>query len=348
MSGGVSGAVSKAASSESAAGSASASTSTSTSASNPRTLRRVLRRIPTFLFAVALVAAIALAWRDVQWSGLRRFGHASGLAALGLACVANVGGLAAALQSWREVLVAVAGPVDFGISARIFLLGFVAKFLPGSAWSVVVHMRMGSRAGLSPARMATVYVACLPIGIVTGGVVGILAGTPAFGGNPAWPVAAAAAATALMLSVATGRNINALISAAARVLHRPMPTALPDRAIRRSLAASEVGWLVSGLHLWLIVVVLGGPAWKSLPICVGAFALAVTAGSIAFFLPDGWGAREAVLTPALATLLGWPGALIAALASRAVLTVTEVLAAAVVVAGVRGRGAQDEDAAPDS
>ncbi len=67
----------------------------------------------------------------------------------------------------------------------------------------------------------------------------------------------------------------------------PRPAALHRLGVR----------LLGGLrlHLWVIAVLLGAPPLLSLPVCVGGFALATVAGSLAFVLPDGWGARELVL-----------------------------------------------------
>ncbi|OON32009.1 hypothetical protein BSA16_07950, partial [Micromonospora sp. Rc5] len=60
---------------------------------------------------------------------------------------------------------------------------------------------------------------------------------------------------------------------------------------------------------------------------VGAFALATTAGTFAIFVPDGAGVREVLVVAALSTVLPLPAAVTAAVASRVLSTLAEVLTA---------------------
>ncbi|MGW5424224.1 hypothetical protein [Streptomyces sp. NPDC003943] len=82
---------------------------------------------------------------------------------------------------------------------------------------------------------------------------------------------------------------------------------------------------MSGLHLWALAVMLGAPPLTALPVCVGGFALATAAASLVVVLPDGWGAREALLLLSLTAVLPWREATAVAVASRVVCTLSEVL-----------------------
>ena len=107
--------------------------------------------------------------------------------------------------------------------------------------------------------------------------------------------------------------------------------------VRRGTLLELGSWLIGGLHLWLIVRVLGDASPASVPLCVGAFALATEAGAVAMIAPDGLGVREAVLMAALSRVLPLPQAAAAVLASRVCCTVAEILGSGLVLALTRRR-----------
>ncbi|MCD9902120.1 hypothetical protein LUR56_23845 [Streptomyces sp. MT29] len=121
--------------------------------------------------------------------------------------------------------------------------------------------------------------------------------------------------------------VGRLVAWTMRLARRPAQAAASSpRALRSSIGWACASWAVSGLHLWAIAVLLGAPPLLSLPVCVGGFALATVAGSLAFVLPDGWGARELVLLGPLSAVMPLSAAAAAVIASRLVCMVGEVAA----------------------
>lgn len=280
-----------------------------------------------FLAGMTIVVAAAL--HGQNWHSLRPLWRPGAVPVLLGAMGLNLAGLTLSMVSWRSLLVALNGPLGFAACSRIYFTGLLSTFLPGTVWGVVVHVRLGTRAGISAARMAATYVASVPVGVLNGAAVGLLAAAVLPGSRLAW----LALPTAVVLAcLAWPSLVYAITAAMARIARRSSPPRVSDYAIRQSIAVNLLAWLISGLHLWLIVLVLGAPVWKSLPVSIGGFALAVTAGGLAVLVPNGLGVREMVLGVTLSAVLPWRAALAAAVASRIVVIVTEVLGAVTAMA----------------
>jgi len=102
---------------------------------------------------------------------------------------------------------------------------------------------------------------------------------------------------------------------------------LPEGALRRSLLLSVAGWLITGTHVWVLVVGLGADPVRALPAAVGGLALATVVGSLVIIAPGGIGVRELVLIAALSTVVQPATAAVVAVASRLVTVVGELLVA---------------------
>jgi hypothetical protein len=153
--------------------------------------------------------------------------------------------------------------------------------------------------------------------------IGAAAGVHIFGPQGAW-LALAPILTVILL--VRPQLVNNGIRSLARVLRRPEPKRpVSARGMRLAVAAQSLSWLVSGLHLWLLAILMGAPPVASLALCVGAYSLAVAVGMLAIVVPDGIGIREAILTGALAVLLPLPAAVAATLASRLITVLTDAI-----------------------
>ncbi|TDC76448.1 flippase-like domain-containing protein [Micromonospora sp. KC606] len=297
--------------------------------------RRVLRGALTVAFVAAVAGGVALALRGQQWSTLGRLLRPDTIPwLLGALLITSVG-LLCGTRSWMLTLAAVGAPVPAGTGIRMFFVGFLGKFVPGRVWGLLAQIRLGEKVGIGRARMAGTYLVNLVVVLLTGGAVGLLVGPAVLSSGLAWLLV-----PVTLLAVLAGwpRVIDALVGLAARVTRRPRPPVLDRPAdVRRSMAWQSLSWVLSGAHLWIVAVLLGADARAALPVAVGAFALATTAGTLALFVPDGAGVREVTMVAALATVLPLPAAVTAAIASRVLTTLAEVLTAAVALAAVAVR-----------
>jgi uncharacterized membrane protein YbhN (UPF0104 family) len=304
--------------------------------------RRVLRSGVTVAFVAAVAVGVALALRGQQWSTLGQLLRPETTVWLLAALLVTAVGLLCGTRAWTLTLAAVGAPVPAGTGIRMFFVGFLGKFVPGRLWGLLAQIRLGEKAGVSRARMAGTYLVNLAVVLLTGGAVSLLVAPAVLDTGLAWLLA-----PVLLLVVLAVRPdvIDTVVALAARVTRRPRPAALDRPAdIRRSIAYQTVSWLLSGLHLWIFAVLLGADAAAALPVTVGAFALATTAGTVALFVPDGAGVREVVVVAALTTVLPLPAAVTAAIASRVLTTLAEVLTAAVALIAVAVRDRQTRTA----
>ncbi|WP_162793658.1 lysylphosphatidylglycerol synthase domain-containing protein [Streptomyces paludis] len=293
----------------------------------------VWRRSLAALFAVAVVAGICLALRGQDWSVLAGLFHGGSAAALLGAVVISAAGLLCGTRSWLLTLSAIALPVPTGTGIRMFFVGFLGKFVPGRVWGLIAQIRMGERAGATKAQMAGTYLVNLVVVLLTGGLVGMLV-APALLPHGVWWLLLPLVPLAVL--VARPELIHGLAGLAARIGRRPPPPPSPGRpgALRRAVAYQTVAWVLSGLHVWVLAVLLGAAPLPALTASVGGFALATVAGTLVVFAPDGVGVRELLLVPALASVLPLPAAIATALGSRVLTLVAELVTSGTALGGV--------------
>lgn len=287
--------------------------------------------------AIAVLAAVAIAYAVVSdWTGVR---HALDLLAwqsVVLSFLAAVAGTVTSLMSWRALLADEGFLLAPFTAGRVFLVGQLGKYLPGSVWSIVLQVELGKRAGVPRARVFTTSLAWVGLSLATAlgvGVVGFPVLASADSGQ-AWilvavlPVALVACAPPVLT-----RLVN-LILRTMRKSELPRPLSWPG-------VLSAAGWLVGtwvffGLHLWLLANALGAPGVDGVMRCIGGFALAMAAGFVFVFVPSGAGVREALIVAALAPVMPAGQALGIAVVSRLVFITADVVSAGVAAAsGVR-------------
>jgi hypothetical protein len=188
----------------------------------------------------------------------------------------------------------------------VFLQAQLGKYVPGSVW------QYAGRAALSRAF-------ALPMRLVAKSLPIELAGT-----------VVAAAVFALLLvgwwGIAAVAAALAIAAMLARILAaRRTATAL---AFRTSVLYGAT-WPFIGIAFWLTAHALVNSTWHDIPKYTGAFAVAWLAGLVAIYAPGGIGVREAVLVAFLRGTLGSADALLVAITSRAVFTVTDLIGAGV-------------------
>ncbi|MFI6929796.1 hypothetical protein [Streptomyces sp. NPDC050287] len=278
--------------------------------------------------AAVFLAAAAAGMGGVLWGHgddlLAMFSGPRATALLVGALLVKTAGQLAGWASWRAGLTGLGSPLPARPSARIYFLALLGKYIPGPVWGVLAYVRLGGAVGIAAGRMVTAYLLNTVVVLLTAAVVGLLC-VQGLGAGGLWLLAATPLALALLWRP---RLLLHLVAGAARLLRREPPGGeFTDRGVRGALGLETLCWAVSGLHLWLIAVLLGAPAGRALPICVGAFALATVAGALTLVVPDGAGTRELVLLGALSAVLPWAQAGAAALASRVCCTLAELLGA---------------------
>jgi glycosyltransferase 2 family protein len=309
-------------------------------------VRTWLRRSGTALLVVGMAAGVWWAVRGQDWGAARMLLTTHAVPYLLAAAACNVAALLCALRSWSCTVADLGHRLPTATAGRIYFVGVLAKYVPGRVWVVVTQARLASAAGVGTATTVAAFLLNVVVMLLTGLVVGALAG-PAVLGTTGWWLLAPAAVVAALLAwpAAVGR----LADLAAGLVRRRPPGVRTGAATRAAIGWQAACWLVSGLHLWLIAVALGAPIWTALAAGVGGFALATTLGTLVVVVPDGAVVREVLVALALVPVLSTGAAGAAAVASRAVCLATELATAvAVLVAAelVRRRGGRPT-AGPD-
>jgi hypothetical protein len=84
------------------------------------------------------------------------------------------------------------------------------------------------------------------------------------------------------------------------------PLRLSLRHLLTLIPFAAIAWVVSAVPLWALVRAAAPSAALSLPTAIGVQSVATLIGSVAFFLPNGLGARDGVILGLLVSMAGVP------------------------------------------
>lgn len=280
---------------------------------------RALRTAFALVAVALLLYAVATSWPAIR-PRLRSL--SPGGLSLSLALV--VAGLFASLLSWRAVVADLGSPLAVGTASRIFFLGQLGKYLPGSVWPVVAQMELGTDAAVPRRRSAAAALVIYAVNIFTGALVAALTLPIAAAGSTAWsPLSVLALPAGLVLL--HPRVVNPLLNRGLRMLRRePLEHPLTGRGLLAAGSWATTMWVCYGLHVLVLARDVGGTGVRLLPLAVGGFALAWVTGFLVVVAPAGAGAREAALVLALGGALTRSGALTVALVSRLLMTLGDL------------------------
>jgi len=303
-------------------------------------------RVALLLLAVALGVGAA-----VRFGGDLRDSVADlHPAVLAGAFVAVLAGLFGNMLSWRALLAGLGSPLPLPASLRVFFLGQLGKYLPGSVWPLLAQMELAREHGVPRSRGGTVGLITVAISLLAALVLAALT-LPLTSGavlsSYGWAFLAVPVVAVLLLPPV----VNRLLARMLRLARRPgLERPLPGRAVAVSLGWATLSWLCYGVHVALLAGNLGATQGGALlPLAVGGFALAWTVGFLVVLAPAGAGVREGVLVLVLAPVLDAPRALLVALASRLLMSLGDLTWAggAAVLARRHGLTARPDPARPD-
>jgi uncharacterized membrane protein YbhN (UPF0104 family) len=242
--------------------------------------------------------------------------------------VAVLAGLVATMQVWRTLLAALGSPLPVGIAARIFFLGQVGKYIPGSMWPVLMQMELAQAARVPRSRTAVAAALTLMTSLCAGLLVALCAVNFRTGvqmSGLGW----VGLAIPVLLVLLHPRVVNAAAGRLLRLTARPpLAQSLSGRAVVVALGWALTSWLLLGTQVWLLANRLGAPPGRTLLLAVGGFAFAWSVGFLVVFVPAGVGVRDVLLVAALAPVLDLGAATAVALVSRILMSAGDLLLAA--------------------
>ncbi|MEU4571861.1 lysylphosphatidylglycerol synthase transmembrane domain-containing protein [Nonomuraea sp. NPDC023979] len=224
------------------------------------------------------------------------------------------------LLAWRQVLAGLGSPLPVRVAGRIMFVGQLGKYIPGAVWAYAAMMELGRDHGSPPRRTF----ACISLALVINLGVGLAIAAATLASQEAvrqaWYLLLLVPVIIVCLHpkvLTWGLNL------ALRVARRDtLDSVLPGRTVLVAVAWTTLGWLVYGLHTWLLA-----GRWDLYVIATGAYAFAWATGLLTFVVPAGVGVREGALVLVLQPIIGTGAALAVAVVSRLAFTLADATAA---------------------
>jgi uncharacterized membrane protein YbhN (UPF0104 family) len=299
-------------------------------------------------FVVLAVGLLVVALVD-QWHNVSSGWHQLPVSALLLASAAVLLGLFFSAMAWRALLADLGQHLPVMGAVRVFFVGQLGKYLPGSVWPVVAQMELGKAHGLAKRPVGTVALLVMVLNVATGLLVAVVLlpfTSPHALSRYGWAIAFLPVGLALLHP----RILNPVIGKAFSLARRDPPERpLTLRGIAIATGWTMLMWASYGAHVWALAQALHASGAKSLPaLATGAFALAWTAGFVAIVFPAGAGIREAVLIVALANVLPYEHRVALAAVSRLLMTAGDLVWGAVggLTGKARNGGASPREVTP--
>lgn len=241
------------------------------------------------------------------------------------------------VEGWRRVVLSMQQRLSYREAARICMISNLGRYLPGKVWAIAGAAWLAGRAGVH-AGVAVAAALILQALALASGLVMVAALAPGAilglgGGARTTLVAVAAVALgALLVFVIPGLliRLRPWLPATLRTL---MPVA--PAAMLVGFLANLLAWGLYGLAFQALVHGLVPDTVLGWPEATAVFATSYLVGLIAALAPGGLGPREFVFVLLLSPSLGPKLAVALAVASRLLLTVTELGASLPFLAALR-------------
>lgn len=295
---------------------------------------------------LALLAFVTLAlvnrWHEVRpvLARLSPWAVAGAMAAV----LANV---LCSMLAWRAALAGLGARLPLRAGMRVYFLGQLGKYVPGSVWPLVAQTELGRQYGV-PRRSSGAALLIAMLTVLATGLAVAAAGLPLLGSAAYAGYRWALLVLPFALVVLCPPLLNRLIALALRLTRRePIPVRLRLGGVARVTGWSLVSWALLGLHVWVLALSVGAArgvsGWFEV---TAAFAGAWCVGFLLIIAPAGAGAREAALLVLLHPVMPAAAAVVVALTSRLVATAADLAWGLVALAARRTRGALSPGDAP--
>jgi glycosyltransferase 2 family protein len=255
-----------------------------------------------------------------------------------LALGAALASAACMMLAWRRLLADLGSKLPLSVAARVTFMAQLGKYMPGGFWSLAAHVELGKDYDV-PRRRGAASVIVWVAGLIAVGLMFASVSLPLASPSVARRYLFFLAAVPIIATCLAPPILHRLLNFALKVIKQePLEQQVSWRGLGAALAWMVAGWFLLGIQIWLLIADLANDGVRSLPIAVGAYALAFSLALLLVVFPSGIGVREAILVAALAPVLNPGAALAVALVSRVITTVSDVTLGGVAVTLARRRG----------
>lgn len=233
------------------------------------------------------------------------------------------------IEAWRRVVLSMGQRLAFLTAARIWFLSSLGKYVPGKVWTVAGAALLAQRAGVDPAAAVGGAIVLQALALASGAAVVVITARETFQAVGPWAVPVATAVIAMSITGVALVSSQSFLDRVGRLLPSSWPRlrAIAPSILALAFIANALAWTGYGVALLLLARGLLPGVVLSVPQAVGVFTCSYLVGFIALFAPGGLGPRESAFILMLAGDIGLKHAAALALASRLLLTGTEILPA---------------------
>ena len=245
-------------------------------------------------WAVVVIAVGIGAYEiDNEWNEVHQALGQIGLLASFEALLALLVMQFATLRQWQALLAGLGSPLRTTTAGRIFFIGQLGKYIPGSVWPVLTQMELGARANVPRSRSAGASILTMILSLATGLLVA--AATLPFAHYSAgydWVFVF----VPVILICLYPRVLNPLLNWLFKLTKRPgLDQPVTFTMLTRALVWSLLAWVANGLQIWILAEKLGAPAGRTVLLALGGYAFAWCVGFVIVIDPAGAGIREVLL-----------------------------------------------------
>lgn len=312
---------------------------------------RVWPIVMRILVGLVLLGLLVLALRSFGWERAAQAATEIGPTALILTLAVTVASMCLSGIVWARVLRCLGYPVPISLGLTTYAATGLAAYLGAGVGAfgqcmVLLHRHgVCARSAAMLVTIATLICFCgsmiwAPLGAALLAAPAAIQVLPALGGHArlialiVMAVCAAGAVGVLWLITLTTRA-----GAQWRIARFAVDSSVPLLRLKlHSLLAlipiAGLAWLIGALPLWLLVHSAEPTAAVTLPTAIAVQSLACLIGGMAFFLPNGLGARDGAIVALLVGVSGVPLPLAASVA--ALLRLSDPVAKALLLLGIAG------------
>ena len=233
------------------------------------------------------------------------------------------------VEGWRRVVLAMRQRLGYLDAARICMVSNLGKYLPGKVWAIAGAAMLAERAGVQPGAAVAAAFILQALSLASGLLlVAVLApeAVQSLGQGPRITLV-------VLAGLALGGLVVFAVPPLLRRIRRWLPKSIaglepvPPGPLLVGLAANTVAWSAYGLAFQCLIRGLTPEAEVGWGQATAVFTTSYLVGLIAAVSPGGLGTRELAFTLLLSPTVGAKLATALAIATRLLLTITELGAA---------------------
>lgn len=233
------------------------------------------------------------------------------------------------VEGWRRVVLGMRQHLGYLEAVRICMVSNLGKYLPGKVWAIAGAALLAERAGVQPGAAVAAAFILQALSLASGLLLVALLAPEAMQSLGA----GSRVALVVLAVLALGGLIVFAVPSLLGLIRRWLPKSIaglepvPIGPLVLGLVANAIGWSAYGLAFLCLIRGLTPDASVSWGQATAVFTTSYLVGLIAAVSPGGLGTRELAFTLLLTPTVGAQVATALAIATRLLLTITELGAA---------------------